>query len=106
MGPTLSNAGPNKALKADKPQTFAAYGQARCPGTADSCMHASGSALVDVTIIEMQSGVVVISPRLPHRDGLRTIVPISGIRVSISSNTQCDSNLRRGFPHPNLRGFW
>ena len=73
------------------------------PGTVLLCDYDTGFRPPEMT---KRRPVVVISPRLPHRDGLCTVVPLSGSPPLRELPYQCRLNLAEPLPPPFSYSVW
>lgn len=73
------------------------------PGTILLCDYSTGFQPPEM--IKLRPAVVV-SPRLPHRNHLCTIVPLSGTPPAHKIDYQCRIELEQALPEPFLQTVW
>lgn len=73
------------------------------PGTILLCDYSTGFQPPEMV---KRRPAVVVSPRLPHRDGLCTIVPLSGSPPAREVPYQCRLELEQALPPPFEANVW
>ncbi len=73
------------------------------PGTVVLCDYSSGFRPPEMV---KRRPAVVISPRLPHRDGLCTVVPLSGSPPREAVAYQCPVTFPEPLPAPFVNAEW